>query len=55
MQVHAQRQMEKLGRGVVAVRNGSDSVFVSWRILGTEQMISLSISTAKRGVKHLKS
>ena len=36
MQVHAQRQMEKLGRGVVAVRNGSDSVFVSWRILGTE-------------------
>lgn len=32
----AQRQMEKLGRGVVAVRKGADSVFVSWRILGTE-------------------
>ena len=28
--------MEKLGRGVVAVRKGADSVFVSWRILGTE-------------------
>ena len=33
---YAQRQMEKLGRGVVAVRQGGDSVFVSWRILGTE-------------------
>ncbi|TCD05621.1 rhamnogalacturonan lyase [Pedobacter frigidisoli] len=32
----AQRQMEKLGRGVVAVRQNADSVFVSWRILGTE-------------------
>ncbi|MFD2288291.1 rhamnogalacturonan lyase [Pedobacter petrophilus] len=28
--------MEKLGRGVVAVRKGTDSVFVSWRISGTE-------------------
>jgi len=34
--LYAQRQMEKLGRGVVAVRKGADSVFVSWRILGTE-------------------
>lgn len=32
----AQRQMEKLGRGIVAVKQGADSVFVSWRILGTE-------------------
>ncbi|WP_029288440.1 rhamnogalacturonan lyase [Pedobacter sp. R20-19] len=32
----AQRQMEKLGRGIVAVRKSADSVFVSWRILGTE-------------------
>ena len=32
----AQRQMEKLGRGLVAVRKSADSVFVSWRILGTE-------------------
>lgn len=28
--------MEKLGRGVIAVRQGADSVFVSWRILGPE-------------------
>lgn len=34
--VSAQRQMENLGRGVVAVRQGADSVFISWRILGTE-------------------
>jgi rhamnogalacturonan endolyase len=34
--LYAQRQMEKLGRGVVAIRKGADSVFVSWRILGTE-------------------
>jgi rhamnogalacturonan endolyase len=32
----AQRQMEKLGRGVVAVNQGEGKVFVSWRLLGTE-------------------
>jgi rhamnogalacturonan endolyase len=32
----AQRQMEKLGRGVVAVNQGEGQVFVSWRLLGTE-------------------
>jgi len=34
--LYAQRQMEKLGRGVIAVRNGADSVYVGWRLLGTE-------------------
>jgi rhamnogalacturonan endolyase len=33
---HAQRIMENLGRGVVAVRSGSGQVFVSWRLLGLE-------------------
>jgi rhamnogalacturonan endolyase len=33
---NAQRQMEKLGRGVVAVRTGSSSVYVGWRMLGTD-------------------
>ncbi len=33
----AQRQMEALDRGVVAVRNKDGKVFVSWRLLGTEQ------------------
>jgi rhamnogalacturonan endolyase len=32
----AQRAMENLDRGVVAVRNGEGKVFVSWRLLGTE-------------------
>ena len=32
----AQRQMEKLGRGVVVVNQGGGKVFVSWRMLGTE-------------------
>jgi rhamnogalacturonan endolyase len=34
--ISAQRQMENLGRGVVAVHKSADSVFVSWRMLGTE-------------------
>jgi rhamnogalacturonan endolyase len=32
----AQRQMENLGRGVVALREAADSVFISWRMLGTD-------------------
>lgn len=34
--IMAQRQMEKLGRGVIAVRQGPDSVYVGWRMLGTD-------------------
>jgi rhamnogalacturonan endolyase len=34
--VNAQRQMENLGRGVIAVHPGNDSVFISWRLLGTD-------------------
>ena len=33
MVIHAQRQMEYLDRGVVAVRNAEGNVFVSWRSL----------------------
>jgi rhamnogalacturonan endolyase len=32
----AQRQMETLGRGVVAVRSSTSQVFVSWRLLGLD-------------------
>ena len=32
----AQRQMEKLGRGVVAVNQGEGKVFISWRLLGID-------------------
>ena len=34
--VSAQRQMENLGRGLVAVYKGNDSVYVGWRLLGTD-------------------
>ncbi len=34
--LQAQRHMENLDRGVVAVKTGSNEVFVSWRLLGTE-------------------
>src|SRR5688572_22504293 len=32
----AQRQMEKLGRGIVAVRTGANTAYVGWRLLGTD-------------------
>jgi len=32
----AQRQMENLDRGVIAIRQTNDSVYVGWRLLGTE-------------------
>ena len=32
----AQRQMENLDRAVIAVRCPGDSVYVGWRLLGTE-------------------
>ncbi len=34
--VPAQRQMENLGRGVVAVNQGDGQVYVGWRMLGTD-------------------
>jgi rhamnogalacturonan endolyase len=36
MDASAQRYMENLGRGVVAVRQADNSVFVGWRLLGTD-------------------
>ncbi len=33
---HAQRQMEALGRGVVATNQGAGKVYVSWRLFGTD-------------------
>jgi len=32
----AQRQMENLDRGVIVVRTGNDSVYIGWRMLGTD-------------------
>jgi rhamnogalacturonan endolyase len=30
------RQMERLGRGVVAINKGEGNVYVGWRLLGTD-------------------
>jgi rhamnogalacturonan endolyase len=35
-QAGAQRQMENLGRGVVAINQGGGKVYVGWRMLGTD-------------------
>ena len=35
-EARAQRQMEALGRGVVAIRQSDGKVFVGWRMLGTD-------------------
>lgn len=32
----AQRQMEKLGRGIIAMRTGTSTAYVGWRLLGTD-------------------
>ena len=32
----AGRQMENLDRGVIAIRKETDSVFIGWRLMGTE-------------------
>lgn len=32
--VMAQRHMENLDRGVIAMRIGNDSVYIGWRMLG---------------------
>lgn len=36
LESNAQRQMENLGRGVVAIHQGEGKVFISWRLLGTD-------------------
>jgi fibronectin-binding autotransporter adhesin len=33
---HAQRQMERLGRGLVAMRSSSTQIYVGWRLLGND-------------------
>lgn len=45
-----QRQMENLGRGVVAVRSSVTTVFVSWRLLGYEpQVLPFNVYRSENG------
>lgn len=48
--VFAQRQMEKLDRGLVAVRTSSSSVFLSWRLLGNDPD-SIGFNLYRDGIK----
>jgi len=51
----AQRQMEKLGRGVVAINQGEGKVFVSWRLLGTEpESIAFNVYRATGAARPVK-
>lgn len=51
----APRQMELLGRGVVAVNQGDGKVFVSWRMLGTDpEAIAFNLYRAENGGKPVK-
>jgi len=48
--ISAQRKMEKLDRGVVAVRNNSSTFFVSWRYLATDpENIQFNLYAKKSG------
>ncbi|TXK29683.1 T9SS type A sorting domain-containing protein [Pontibacter qinzhouensis] len=49
-QAFAQRKMEKLGRGVVAIRTSSTKNLITWRLLGTEpQNIGFNIYRSANG------
>lgn len=51
----AQRQMERLGRGVVAVHQGEDKIFVSWRLLGTDSAdLAFNVYRSTNGGKTTK-
>ena len=48
---NAQRLMENLDRGVVAVRNAEGKVFVSWRLLGNDPAdISFNVNRANGNI-----
>jgi fibronectin-binding autotransporter adhesin len=47
---HAQRQMENLGRGVIALRSSSSAVYVGWRLLATDpESIAFNVYRSQAG------
>jgi rhamnogalacturonan endolyase len=51
----AQRQMESLGRGLIAVKQGDGKVFVGWRLLGTDpEAMAFNLYRATDGKKPVK-
>ncbi|MCX6261956.1 MAG: hypothetical protein NTY95_14200, partial [Bacteroidia bacterium] len=54
-QVLAQRQMENLDRGLIAIRTEGDSVYIGWRMMGTEpDEIAFNIYRQSRNEKPAK-
>lgn len=52
---HAQRQMEKLGRGVIAVKQADGQVYIGWRLFGTDpDAIEFNLYRASNGGKPVK-
>src|SRR5687768_9346515 len=53
--VPAQRHMENLGRGVIAIRQPANRIFLSWRILGTDpKNISFNVYRSTANNKAIK-
>jgi len=53
--VYAQRQMEHLDRGVVAVREAEGTVFVGWRLLGTDREgVAFNVYRVTKGEKPVR-
>ena len=51
----AQRQMERLGRGMVAVRTNSTQVYVGWRLLGNDpQDVAFNLYRSTNGAAAVK-
>ncbi|MFD0893867.1 autotransporter-associated beta strand repeat-containing protein [Luteolibacter ambystomatis] len=51
----AQRQMERLGRGVVAIRTSSTQVYVGWRLLGNDpEEVAFNLYRSANGAAAVK-
>jgi rhamnogalacturonan endolyase len=50
IEVHAQRQMEYLGRGLVAIVRPDGKVYLSWRLLGTDPD-SIAFNVYRDGIR----
>lgn len=51
----AQRQMEKLGRGVIAIKSSSTQVYVGWRLLGNDpEDVAFNLYRAANGGASVK-
>jgi len=53
--LQAQRQMEKLGRGIMAMNKGSNQIYVGWRLLGSDPSdITFNLYKSVNGAEYTK-